>query len=152
MIWRTCLARSLALVVLAAAGPGLADGPVSMTDDGLAIGGYDPVAYHRLGEALPGDTDLSYPWRGAEWRFVSEAHRALFAADPGAYEPAFGGFCAYRLTRGEIVAGDPERWQIIDGTLYLNADETGASLWQEDVEGNAFIAESLWLEELEVGQ
>ena len=89
---------------------------------GLAIRGYDPVAYFRDGGPRPGKPEFSVRHGGATWRFASAEHKALFEADPARYLPAYGGFCAYGTSRGYLVKIEPEAWSIVDGRLYLNYD------------------------------
>lgn len=90
--------------------------------DGLAIRGYDPVAYFRDGGPRPGKPEFTVHHGGAAWRFASAEHKALFEADPERYLPAYGGFCAYGTARGYLVKIEPEAWSIVDGRLYLNYD------------------------------
>ncbi|CAH1669923.1 conserved hypothetical protein [Hyphomicrobiales bacterium] len=105
--------------------------PVNTLDsrDGLAIRGYDPVAYFREGEPRPGKPEFSVRHGGATWRFASAEHKALFESDPERYLPAYGGFCAYGTSRGYLVKIEPEAWSIIDGRLYLNYDVSVRRTW-----------------------
>ena len=59
---------------------------------GVAIRGYDPVAYHTEGRALKGKKEFSHDWNDAIWRFASAENRDLFAADPERYAPQYGGY------------------------------------------------------------
>ena len=59
---------------------------------GVAIDGYDPVAYFRVGQALKGSENFTFYWNDAEWRFINAEHRDLFAANPNSYAPRHGGF------------------------------------------------------------
>jgi len=90
----------------------------------VAIRGYDPVAYFIDRKAVQGSEDYSYKWLGATWRFASDEHRHLFAANPISYAPQYGGLCAESISAyGRVVVNiDPESWQIIDGKLYLSGD------------------------------
>ena len=72
--------------------PALADPPVNRDDEGVAIKGYDPVAYFTQGKAVKGSRDHAYKWRESNWYFSSVSHRDLFAADPERYAPQYGGF------------------------------------------------------------
>jgi YHS domain-containing protein len=96
---------------------------------GVAIKGYDPVAYFTIGEPTKGSSDITYQWDDAEWWFSTEAHRDEFAADPLAYVPQFGGNCAVAAATGHRVKASPKRWRIEkDGRLYLNKDRFAALL------------------------
>ena len=59
---------------------------------GVAIKGYDPVAYFTEGRAVKGKKEFEYKWQDAKWRFSSAANRDKFAADPPAYAPKYGGY------------------------------------------------------------
>ena len=60
--------------------------------DGVAIKGYDTVAYFTMGKAVKGDKQYGYEWNGAKWLFSNRAHLALFAAEPEMYAPQYGGY------------------------------------------------------------
>ncbi len=66
--------------------------PVNTTADGVAIKGYDTVAYFTLGRPVKGSQDLQYEWRNAKWFFTNQKHLELFKGDPGKYAPQYGGY------------------------------------------------------------
>lgn len=101
-----------------------------------AVGGYDAVAYHTEGEAVRGDRAYSTEWRGAEFRFASQANLDLFVSDPEAYAPAYGGYCAWAVSEGYTAKGDPNVWNIVDGVLYLNYNEQIQDRWSMDIPGH----------------
>ncbi|MEZ5330609.1 MAG: YHS domain-containing (seleno)protein [Thermoanaerobaculia bacterium] len=75
--------------------------PVNQTTfGGVAIDGYDPVAYFEDGAAIEGSKEWTAEWNGATWRFASAEHRDLFVADPEAYAPRYGGYCAWAVSMG----------------------------------------------------
>ena len=89
-------------------------------DDGLAIEGYDPVAYITQQKAIKGKKDLAYTQQGVTYYFSSATNKELFVKDPKKYEPQYGGWCAYAMGEtGEKVEIDPETFKVIDGKLYL---------------------------------
>ena len=138
-------ATTLAATLFAAfAGPAAAGGPVNKTLFGNAIDGYDPVAYHTLGEPVEGSGDFEHEWMGATWRFANAEHRDLFAADPGKYAPAYGGYCAYGVSKGYKPGIDPNAWDIVDGRLYLNLNLDIQARWHEDVPGYIALADEVW--------
>ena len=92
--------------------------------DGVAIYGYDSVSYFTDGKPTKGSPEFEYIWRGAKWQFSSAEHRDLFAKQPEAYAPHFGGFCAKSMVDGEVAAPNPNIWSIIDSKLYLNLDKS----------------------------
>lgn len=92
--------------------------------DGLALSGYDPVAYFAEGggKAKEGSAKIEYRYRGALYRFATEANKEKFVADPRKYEPAYGGFCAYGMAKENKVEIDPESFLIENGKLMLFYD------------------------------
>lgn len=88
--------------------------------DGLAIKGYDPVAYFAMNQAVKGKQDISFPYHGITYYFSSSANRDAFRADPSKYEPQYGGWCAYAMGHdGSKVEIDPETFKIVNGKLFL---------------------------------
>jgi YHS domain-containing protein len=65
---------------------------INMGPDGIAIKGYDTVAYFTMGKPVKGDEQYSHEWNGAKWLFSNRAHLNLFAVDPEKYAPQFGGY------------------------------------------------------------
>lgn len=87
---------------------------------GLAIAGYDPVAYFINNKALEGSKDITTVYQGITYRFASVGNRNVFKANPLKYEPQYGGWCAYAMgAKGEKVEVDPETFKIVDGKLFL---------------------------------
>ncbi|WP_265499397.1 YHS domain-containing (seleno)protein [Paracoccus beibuensis] len=84
-----------------------------------ALGGFDPVAYVTAGRAMPGRSDIATMWRGKLWHFASEDNRARFEADPRAYAPRLGGMCPLSIIDGHPQPGDPRRFLVHEGGLYL---------------------------------
>lgn len=86
---------------------------------GLAIGGYDPVAYFTDAAAMPGQPAFEASQGGAVWRFLNEGNRMIFLANPEIYGPQFGGYDPVDLVRGNIVAGRPQVWLIAERRLFM---------------------------------
>ena len=99
--------------------------------DGVAIRGYDPVAYFTEGAPKEGKPGFSVEYKDATWQFASAANKALFEADPEKYVPAYGGYCAYGVAQGYLVKIEPDAWAIRDGRLYLNYDQSIQKSWSE---------------------
>ena len=89
---------------------------------GLAIGGYDPVAFFTDGRPLAGSANFEFRYAGAIWRFRNVGNRDAFAAQPDIYMPKFGGYGPIGVTRGVAVAGNPNAWLITGERLYLFYD------------------------------
>src|SRR5215831_9317956 len=85
----------------------------------LAIQGYDPVAFFTDNKPVKGKAEFKSTWSGATYYFASAEHKADFDKDPAKYEPAFGGYCAYGVSKNKLVETDPEAFQIMDGRLLL---------------------------------
>ena len=111
---------------------------------GLAIKGYDPVAYFTDGGPVEGSSDFEHKWNGATWRFASAAHRDLFAADPGKYAPQYGGYCAWAVSQNKKAPIDPEAWRIVDGKLYLNYSMKVQKTWEDDIPGFIKQGDANW--------
>jgi YHS domain-containing protein len=89
-------------------------------DNGLAIEGYDPVAYFKQNKAIKGKKDLAVIHQGVTYYFSSALHKNDFLKNPSAYEPQYGGWCAYAMgATGEKVSIDPETFKIVNNRLYL---------------------------------
>lgn len=133
-------------VAIAVAGCGADDGvkPVNTAANGLAVHGYDPVAYFADNRAVAGSAAFELAWNGATWRFASGDNRAKFEREPERYAPQFGGYCSYAVSRGYTADADPEAWRIVDGKLYLNYDKDVAVRWAEDLSGNIEKASLNW--------
>ncbi|MBL7841156.1 MAG: YHS domain protein [Cyclobacteriaceae bacterium] len=89
-------------------------------EKGLAIQGYDPVAYFSDSKAVEGNPAISFEVKGVTYRFSTAKHKEIFMANPEMYEPQYGGWCAYAMGySGEKVEVDPETFKILNGKLYL---------------------------------
>ena len=130
---------------LAAAGLWAAQ-PVNTTWSGVAIKGYDPVAYFLEAKPVKGADEFTHEWNGAEWRFASAANRDKFAAEPVKYAPQFGGYCAWAVSQGYTAGIDPEAWRVVEGKLYLNYDRKVQAMWEKDAAGNIAKGEKNWPE------
>lgn len=111
---------------------------------GVAIRGTDPVAYFTEGRPVEGSSDFTADWNGAEWRFASAENRDKFVADPEAYAPQYGGFCAWAVSQGYTASTVPEAWRIVDGKLYLNYSLGVQKQWEGDIPGNIVKADANW--------
>jgi hypothetical protein len=86
---------------------------------GLAIGGFDPVAYFTDAAAEPGRPEIEYNQAGTVWRFRNAGNRAAFAEHPEVYTPQFGGYDPVAITRGASLPGHPLFWLVTGQRLYL---------------------------------
>lgn len=133
-------ASILLSAMAAVAGPEVYTGTLS----NLAADGYDVVAYHREGRAVPGSSRFTHRWKNATWRFASADSRDAFAADPARYAPAYGGHCSWAAAQGYRASGDPRHWRIVGGRLYFNYDARVHRTWLADAEGFIAAADMKW--------
>jgi len=106
---------------------------IAATDSsGVAIKGYDTVAYFTERKAIKGNPEFAYTWNDARWQFANANHQEQFAGDPERYAPQFGGFCANGLTMNKVVPADPEQWTIVDDKLYLKYSSSARENWREN--------------------
>ncbi|HEY5798097.1 MAG TPA: YHS domain-containing (seleno)protein [Bosea sp. (in: a-proteobacteria)] len=150
---------ALGVLAVAIHGPAFADAPglpaglpelpsldVSMQRDihsGLALRGYDPVAYRIEKRAVAGHPAYELVHQGAVWRFVSAANREAFRDAPEVYEPAFAGFDAAAVAEGRAVDTDPRQFAIIGSRLFLFRTPENRRSFVEDA-SRLKTAESNW--------
>lgn len=106
--------------------------PEVFATNGVAIHGYDPVAYFTQKKPVSGSAKYTYRWKGATWRFVSAANRDAFKANPAKYAPKYGGYCAYAVSNGYTAPTDPTAWTIVGGKLYLNYSVGVRTRWNQN--------------------
>ena len=112
---------------------------------GVAIKGYDPVAYFLQSKAQPGSDSITYEWSGSRWQFASRSNLDSFKANPIKYAPQFGGFCAYGCSENHKAPTDPNAWTIVDNKLYLNYSLKVKELWVKDTINRIKAANVYWL-------
>ena len=105
---------------------------ISVEANQLAARGYDVTAYFLHGKPARGSAAHQLQHKGATWRFASAENLKRFKADPAAFEPQFGGYCAWAVSQGYIAPGDPLQWKIVDGKLYLNFNARAKEIWEAD--------------------
>lgn len=130
----------LALLCLA----GVATAGEVFTKEGVAIRGYDPVAYFTEQKPVQGSSAYTSEYRGSVFQFASAANRDAFATHPERYAPQYGGFCAYGMAKGYKATTVPEAFTIVEGKLYLNYSLNVRTRWQEDVPGHIANADENW--------
>jgi hypothetical protein len=111
---------------------------------GLAIGGYDPVAFYTDGKPILGDPDMEYSFGGAVWRFANVGNREAFAARPDVYMPQFGGYDPLGVAHGVALAGSPLFWLIAGGRLFLFYDNKRLEAFTADPERISGAADRKW--------
>jgi YHS domain-containing protein len=117
---------------------------VNVDKTGVAIQGYDPVAFFTDGKPVKGDQKFLLKHDGAVYFFASKEHKDLFKADPAKYEPCFGGYCAYGVSRNKLVEIDVDAFQIVDGKLLLQYSKGVRDDFNEDAKANLAKANANW--------
>jgi len=109
---------------------------------GVALRGYDTVAYFTQSKPVEGVDAYSTEWSGATWKFSSNEHLELFKNDPEKYAPQYGGYCAYGVAMNNLIKIEPDVWTIVDDKLYLNYNAGVKRKWVKDVSGYISKADS----------
>jgi len=111
---------------------------------GLAIAGFDPVAYFTESMALQGLPDFEARESGAVWRFRSEGNRASFVAHPEIYGPQFGGYDPVDVARSVTYPGNPRLWVVAGQRLYLFGREENRDAFAAEPERFLKEATTRW--------
>lgn len=117
---------------------------VNVNSKGLALEGYDPVAYFTDKKPVRGRPEFTAEHEGATYQFSSAAHRKLFSDRPVGYVPAYGGYCGYAASVGKVRPVKPSLWSVVDGQLILQHSTGAVELWEKDIPGNKARAERFW--------
>ncbi len=114
------------------------------TLNGIALSGYDAVAYFTQQKAVKGDSAISAQWNGATWYFSGRQNLSLFESNPEKYAPQYGGYCAYGASKGYKAKTDPTAWTIVKGKLYLNYNKNVQAAWLPDTASRIPLADQYW--------
>jgi YHS domain-containing protein len=112
--------------------------------DGIAIKGYDVVAYFTQQQAIVGSDAFTTEWSGSKWKFASKANLDSFKIAPQKYAPQYGGYCAYGCSDNHLAPTDPNAWTIVDNKLYLNYNLKVKGFWIKDTANLIKKADGLW--------
>lgn len=110
----------------------------------VGVGGYDLVSYQIGKKPLQGNGNHVVQHKGVNYLFSSKSNAKKFKADKEKYLPAFGGFCAYGASVGKKFIADPTVWEVVDGQLYMNLDNSIKTIWVKDIPGNIKKANKNW--------
>ena len=114
---------------------------------GLALGGYDPVTYFGTPRPSKGDKAVTAEVDGVVYRFVSDANRRAFLADPASYKPAYGGWCATAMAERKKVEVNPRNYRVTGGRLFLfykDPIHDAQDDWKKDEAGLRAKADAAW--------
>lgn len=112
--------------------------------NGVAINGYDAVAYFTDHKPVKGSDKFTTSYKGATFYFASAAHRDTFAGNPDHYAPQFGGYCAYGTAEGHKAPTEPQAFTVVDDKLYLNYNDNVQQTWRADIGGYIKKANANW--------
>lgn len=111
---------------------------------GVAIKGYDPVAFFRDEAAVKGKFEHELITEEGNWWFSSAENMSLFQSDPQRYMPQYGGFCAQGIASGFKRTSNPTVWVLVKDKLYLHYTIEEQNRWADDVRGNINLADKNW--------
>lgn len=111
---------------------------------GVAISGYDPVAFFTQKQPVHGDFQVTSKHRGATYFFANRKHKELFDANPNQYVPQCGGFCAFGVSVGALFPVDINTWQVRDSKLYLNLNPQILKMFNKGIDANIAKANKNW--------
>ena len=113
--------------------------------DGIAMDGFDVVAYFKQGTAKKGSDQYSVQYKEKAWYFSSPGNADDFKASPEIYEPQFNGWCAFAVSEGHSAEVDfIDGWSLLDGKLYLNWNASTRDQFLEQQSTRKQLAAERW--------
>jgi len=117
---------------------------LNVDKNGIAIQGYDAVAFFTQGKPVKGSAKFQSSYKGATYYFASAEDKAVFEGNPAKYEPQFGGFCAYGVSQGHLAPVKIEATQVVNGRLLMQYDLDTKKEFNKDQAGNLAKADQNW--------
>ena len=117
---------------------------LNVDKSGVGIKGYDPVAYFTDNQPIKGSAQFQSDSNGVTYHFASARSKAVFDANPGKYEPQFGGFWAWAVSQGYTAPIDPNAFQVVNGRVLLQYSLSVRKQFSQDTEGNLRKADANW--------
>ena len=111
---------------------------------GIALEGYDAVAFFTQGKPVKGSSAYATQWNGAQWLFADQADLESFKKAPGKYAPQYGGYCAYGAAQGHKAPTEIDTWTVVGDKLYLNYNQKVKSTWVKDQGSYIESANKIW--------
>lgn len=112
--------------------------------NGVAIQGYDPVAYFESSKAIQGKSEINTEYKKATYFFSNAKNKELFLKNPEKYVPQYGGYCAYGVSEDHLSPTDPQAFTIVDDKLYLNYNLKVKELWSKERDERIRKANDNW--------
>lgn len=117
---------------------------INLDKSGVAVQGYDVVAYFTDGGPAKGNSQFASSYGGGTYHFASAEHKAAFDKEPAKYAPQFGGYCAWAVSKNSLAKIDPDAFQIVGGRLLLQYDKGIRNKFSKDTVGNLAKADGNW--------
>ena len=117
---------------------------VAVDANGVAIQGYDPVAYFKQNKPVKGSPKNQSVYQGAKFYFASAADKKEFDKSPIKYAPTYGGYCANSLRKGKLKNGDPNIFYIYKGKLYFCSTKAAAEEFEKDIDKHLIETDDNW--------
>jgi YHS domain-containing protein len=117
---------------------------VAVDANGVAIEGYDPVAYFKQNKPVKGSPKNQSVYQGAKFYFASAADKKEFDKSPIKYAPTYGGYCANSLRKGKLKNGDPNIFYIYKGKLYFCSTKAAAEEFEKDIDKHLIETDDNW--------
>ena len=118
--------------------------PQNLDKNGVAIQGYDPVAFFTQNKPVKGNAEFQSGYKGATYYFASAEDKSAFDAAPAKYEPQFGGYCAYGVSQGHLAPVKIEAFQVVNGRLLMQYDLDIKGKFNKDQAGSLQKADQNW--------
>lgn len=116
----------------------------NLDKQGVAIQGYDPVAFFTEGKPVKGQPQFESKYNGARYLFASAEDKATFDGNPAKYEPQFGGYCAFAVSEGHTAPVKIEAFMIVNGRLLMQYDLDVKKMFEKDPQGRLKKADQNW--------
>lgn len=133
----------ITFLLVLAAGSLLAQKTEVFAPSGIALNGYDVVAFYE-NKAVKGSDSIATEWKGVKWYFSSQANKKSFLQNPLQYEPQYGGWCAYGASRGYKAPTEVATYAIINKKLYFNYNLKVKELWEKNRQAYIDSANVKW--------
>lgn len=117
---------------------------INVDKSGLAVQGYDVVAYFTDGKPVKGSAQFASSHGGGTYHFASAEHKASFDKEPAKYAPQFGGYCAWAVSKNSLAKIEPDAFQVVNGRLLLQYDKSIREKFSKDTPGNLAKADGNW--------
>ena len=117
---------------------------VNTNAEGIALHGFDAVAYFAVDTAVEGNGAYEFAWNGAKWLFANAENLEKFKQNPESYAPQYGGYCSYAVSKGYTADADPYAFKIVEGKLFLNYSPEVKEIWEKEQLENIQKATENW--------